>query len=117
MTSSVGVGEVDVRVPPNVRLVAHGQAGTGNVNINGDNNGGSHVDRTLVLPAIGAAVAGEIDLDLRVGFGRVFVDRDFPPFPVAAVPAPPTAAAQPPAPALPPAPAVTTQGSGQVTQP
>ncbi|HEY5050812.1 MAG TPA: PspC domain-containing protein, partial [Acidothermaceae bacterium] len=70
VTSSVGIGEVDVRVPPNVRLVAHGRAGTGDVNIDGDNNGGSHVDRTLVLAAIGTAVAGEIDLDLRVGLGR-----------------------------------------------
>jgi phage shock protein PspC (stress-responsive transcriptional regulator) len=102
VTSSVGIGEVDVRVPPNVRLVAHGRAGTGDVNIDGDNNGGSHVDRTLVLPAIGTAVAGEIDLDLRVGLGRVYVDREVPPFPVTAVPV---------------APAAPTLGSGQVTQP
>ena len=114
VTSSVGVGEIDVRVPPNVRLVAHGRAGTGNVNIDGDNNGGSHVDRTLVLPAIGTAVAGEIDLDLRVGLGRVFVDREAAPFPA---PASPTAPALPTAPAVPTAPALPTQGSGQVTQP
>ncbi len=63
-------------MPPNVKVVAHGRAGAGNVNIDGDNNGGNHVDRTLVLPAIGPAVAGEIDLDLRVGLGRVFVDRE-----------------------------------------
>jgi len=108
VTSSVGIGEVDVRVPPNVRLVAHGRAGTGNVNIDGDNNGGSHVDRTLVLPAIGTAVAGEIDLDLRVGLGRVFVDREVAPFPAPALPT---------APAVPTVPSVPTQGSGQVTQP
>jgi phage shock protein PspC (stress-responsive transcriptional regulator) len=79
VTSSVGIGEVDVRVPPNVRLVVHGRAGTGDVNIDGDDNGGSHVDRTLVLPAIGTAVAGEIDLDVRVGLGRVYVDREVAP--------------------------------------
>jgi phage shock protein PspC (stress-responsive transcriptional regulator) len=77
VTSSVGIGEIDVRVPPNVRLVVHGRVGTGDVNVGGDdNNSGSHVDRTLVLPAIGTAVAGEVDLDLRVGLGRVYVDRE-----------------------------------------
>jgi phage shock protein PspC (stress-responsive transcriptional regulator) len=95
VTSSLGIGEVDVRVPPNVRLVVHGRAGTGNVNINGDNNGGSHVDRTLVLPAIGTAVAGEIDLDLRVGLGRVYVDREVQPLPETVVPALPSAPAPP----------------------
>ena len=95
VTSSVGIGEVDVRVPPNVRLVVHGRAGSGDVNVNGDNNGGSHVDRTLALPAIGTAVAGEIDLDLRVGLGRVYVDREVPPLPAPVVPAVPTAPTPP----------------------
>ena len=95
VTSSVGIGEVDVRVPPNVRLVVHGRAGSGDVNVNGDNNGGSHVDRTLALPAIGTAVAGEIDLDLRVGLGRVYVDREVPPLPETTVPALPSAPAPP----------------------
>ena len=125
VTSSVGIGEVEVQVPSNVRVVAHGRTGTGDVNINGDNNGGSHVDRTLVLPAIGTAVGGEIDLDLRVGIGRVFVDREVTSVPataVPAVPATPTAPAVPTAPALPTAPAAPTApavptGSGQVTQP
>jgi hypothetical protein len=108
VTSSVGVGEVDVRVPPNVRLVVHGRAGTGDVNIDGNNDGGTRVDRTLVLPAIGTAVAGEIDLDVRVGLGRVYVDRSVAPFPATSVPA------APPAPTAPVAP---TLGSGQVTQP
>jgi phage shock protein PspC (stress-responsive transcriptional regulator) len=76
VTSSVGIGEVEVLVPSNIRVVAHGRAGTGDVNIDGNNNGGSRVDRTLVLPAIGTPVAGEIDLDLRVGLGRVLVDRE-----------------------------------------
>jgi hypothetical protein len=75
VTSSVGIGEVEVRVPPKVKVVAHGRAGTGNVNIDGNNDGGSHVDRTIVLPATGTA-AGEIDLDLRVGIGRVVVYRE-----------------------------------------
>jgi phage shock protein PspC (stress-responsive transcriptional regulator) len=114
VTSSVGIGEVDVWVPPNVRLVVHGRAGTGDVNINGDNNGGSHVDRTLVLPASGTAVAGEIDLDLRVGLGRVYVDREVAPFPLTAVPVAPTT---PTAAPLLTAPAVPSPGSGAVTQP
>lgn len=108
VTSSVGIGEIEVRVPSNVRVVAHGRTGTGDVNIGGDNNGGSHVDRTLVLPAIGTAVGGEIDLDLRVGIGRVFVDQEVTSVPPTAVPAVPT---------TPTAPAVPTTGIGQVTQP
>ena len=77
VTSSIGIGEIDVRVPPNVRLVVHGRVGTGDLNIGGEDiNNGSQVDRTLVLPAIGTPVAGEIDLDLRVGLGRVYVDRE-----------------------------------------
>ena len=76
VTSSVGIGELDVVVPQNVKLVVRGRAGTGDVNIDGDHTGGSDVDRSLTLPAIGTPVAGEIDLDLRVGLGRVFVDRE-----------------------------------------
>ena len=121
VTSSVGIGEVDVWVPPNVRLVVHGRAGTGDVDINGDNNGGSHVDRTQVLPASGTAIAGEIDLDLRVGLGRVYVDRNVAPFPVTAVPvAPvtPSAASVPTGAPTPTAPALPSPGSaGAVTQP
>ncbi|HEY3926056.1 MAG TPA: PspC domain-containing protein [Acidothermaceae bacterium] len=114
VTSSVGVGEVDVRVPPNARLVVHGRAGTGDVNIDGNHDGGTRVDRTLVLPAVGTAVAGEIDLDVRVGLGRVYVDRSVPPFPATSAPVAPSVPTAPPVPTGPVAP---TLGSGQVTQP
>jgi phage shock protein PspC (stress-responsive transcriptional regulator) len=76
VTSSVGVGEVEVEVPANVKVVARGRAGTGDVNLDGNDNGGSNVDRTLVLPTSGTVTAGEIDLDLRVGLGRVMVIRE-----------------------------------------
>jgi len=76
VTSSVGVGVVHVEVPSNVKVVARGRAGTGDVNIDGNDTSGSNVDRTVVLPANGTATAGEIDLDLRVGLGRVIVDRE-----------------------------------------
>jgi phage shock protein PspC (stress-responsive transcriptional regulator) len=120
VTSSVGIGEVDVWVPPNVRLVVRGRAGTGDVDINGDNNGGSHVDRTLVLPAVGTAVAGEVDLDLRVGVGRVYVEHVGAPLPVIAVPIAPTTPSAAPVPtgaSVPTAPAVPIPGNGAVTQP
>jgi phage shock protein PspC (stress-responsive transcriptional regulator) len=79
VTSSVGIGVVHVEVPSNVRVVARGRAGTGDVDIDLDDTSGTQVDRTIVLPATGTATAGEIDLDLRVGLGRVIVDREVAP--------------------------------------
>ena len=76
VTSSVGVGEVHVEVPSNVRVVVRGRAGTGDVDIDLDDASGTQVDRTIALPATAPATAGEIDLDLRVGVGRVIVDRE-----------------------------------------
>jgi hypothetical protein len=49
------------------------------VNIGGNDAGGNHIDRTLVLAATGVPLAGEIDLDLRVGLGRVFVYQEAAP--------------------------------------
>jgi phage shock protein PspC (stress-responsive transcriptional regulator) len=108
VTSSVGVGEVEVEVPTNVKVVVRGRAGTGGVDIDGNDTSGSNVDRTLLLPASGTPTAGEIDLDLRVGLGRVVVDRVIELPPVTQAPPTPTAA---------PAPTIPTLGSGQVTQP
>jgi hypothetical protein len=79
VTSSVGVGVVHVEVPANVKVVARGRVGTGDVNLDGNDISGSDVDRTLVLPASGTATPGEIDLDLRVGLGRVLVDQEVTP--------------------------------------
>ena len=103
VTSSVGAGVLHVEVPSNVKVVTHGRAGAGDVLIDGNDVSGNHVDRTVVLAATAPAVAGEIDLDLRVGVGRVMVDRDFASTPETVVP---TAPAEPSAPVLPTEPAV-----------
>jgi hypothetical protein len=60
----------------NVKVVTHGRAGTGDVQIDGNDVGGNRVDRTVVLSPLGTVTAGEIDLDLRVGLGQVIVDRE-----------------------------------------
>ena len=119
VTSSIGIGVVHIDVPSNVKVVTHGRAGAGDVLIDGNDVSGNHVDRTVVLAATTPAVAGEIDLDLRVGVGRVIVDRNFIPTPETVVPTEPAAPAAPAAPtepAAPTAPAAPT-GSGDVTQP
>ena len=112
VTSSVGIGLLHIYVPANVKVVARGRAGAGDVQIDGNDVGGNHVDRTVVLAATAPATAGEIDLDLRVGIGQVVVDRQFLQVPETVVP---TAPAEPTEPALPTAPAAPT-GSGDVTQ-
>ena len=112
LTSTVGIGVLHIDVPSNVKVVTHGRAGAGDVYIDGNDVSGNHVDRTFVLAPTSPAVAGEIDLDLRVGVGRVIVDRDFVSPPETVVP---TAPAVPTEPAVPTAPAAPT-GSGDVNQ-
>jgi phage shock protein PspC (stress-responsive transcriptional regulator) len=73
VTASVGVGQTWVEVPPNVKVVVRGRAGTGSVDVDGNQTGGTHVDRRLVIPTSGTPAPGEIDLDLRVGLGNVTV--------------------------------------------
>jgi phage shock protein PspC (stress-responsive transcriptional regulator) len=114
VTASVGIGQTWVDVPPNVKVVVRGRAGTGGVDVDGNQSGGTHLDRTLVIPASGTATPGEIDLDLRVGLGEVTVVQDIAPVtPVA--PTAPVAPIAPIAPVTPVAPAAPTEG--QVTQP
>jgi len=115
VTATVGVGVVHIDVPANLKVVTHGRAGAGDVLIDGNDVSGNRVDRTFVLAATVPAIAGEIDLDLRVGVGRVIVDRDFASVPETAVPTPPptpTAPAASTAPSVPSAPT-----PGDVTQP
>ncbi len=101
VTSSVGIGLLHIDVPANVKVVTRGRAGAGDVQIDGNDVSGNHVDRTVVLAATAPATAGEIDLDLRVGIGQVVVDREFLQVPETVVPTAPAAPT----------------GSGDVTQP
>ncbi len=58
VTADVGIGRIWVDVPQNVKVVVRGRAGTGNVDVNGNQLGGTHVDRTLLIPASGTLDAG-----------------------------------------------------------
>jgi len=73
VTASVGIGRIWVDVPSNVKVVVRGRAGTGSVDVDGNQTGGTHLDRTLLIPASGTPTPGEIDLDVRVGLGEVTV--------------------------------------------
>jgi phage shock protein PspC (stress-responsive transcriptional regulator) len=73
VTASVGIGRIWVDVPSNVKVVVRGRAGTGSVDVDGNQTGGTHLDRTLLIPASGRPTPGEIDLDVRVGLGEVTV--------------------------------------------
>ncbi|HEY0870348.1 MAG TPA: PspC domain-containing protein [Acidothermaceae bacterium] len=98
VTAEVGIGRLWVNVPANVKVVVRGRAGTGSVDVNGSQVGGTHLDRTLLIPTSGTPTPGEIDLDLRVGFGEVSVVQGValdapvtPPVPALATPTAPAA--------------------------
>jgi phage shock protein PspC (stress-responsive transcriptional regulator) len=81
VTASVGVGRLLVRVPRTIAVVAHARAGAGDVGIVGDHTNGTHVNRTVSIPATtnratGTTTPGQLVLDLRVGVGVVDVDND-----------------------------------------
>jgi phage shock protein PspC (stress-responsive transcriptional regulator) len=105
VTASVGIGQTWVDVPPNVRVVVRGRAGTGKVEVDGSQTGGTHLDRTVAIPASSTPTPGEIDLDLRVGLGQVVVVQSV-------APVEPVEPVTPTAPTAPSAPT-----PGQVTQP
>ncbi len=70
VTATVGIGDMDVIVPRNVKVVVHARAGAGELRLFYRNFGGTQLDRTMTFPASGKQ-AGELDLDLRVGVGQV----------------------------------------------
>lgn len=72
--ATVGVGQLHVQVPDNVKVVVTGRANTGQVVLFGQHTTTGHVTRSATSIPSGTS-AGEIDLDLRVGVGQVEVDR------------------------------------------
>lgn len=70
VSATVGIGDMDVVVPDNVKVVVHARAGAGELRLFYRNFGGTQLDRTMTVAATGKQ-AGELDLDLRVGLGQV----------------------------------------------
>ena len=70
VAATVGIGDMDVVVPDNVKVVVRARAGAGEVRLFDRNFGGTQLDRTITMAATGKQ-AGELDLDLRVGLGQV----------------------------------------------
>lgn len=75
--ATVGIGDLRVIVPPNVKLVVHAKAGSGRLDLFGIESDGTNVKRDVTFAAAQAdsGPPGELDLDLRVGLGRVMLDR------------------------------------------
>src|SRR5450631_565465 len=75
VTANVGIGRIEVDVPDNTKIVVRARGGTGDVHLFGDQSGGTQVDRRVIwAPPAGTGGGGELDLDLRTGFGRVDVN-------------------------------------------
>jgi predicted membrane protein len=70
----VGAGSLVVDVPADVTLVVDAEVGAGQVDLDGQQSNGLGVsqDRTYE----GAADAGTLRLDVRMGFGNVEVNRE-----------------------------------------
>jgi phage shock protein PspC (stress-responsive transcriptional regulator) len=68
--ATVGVGDMDVIVPSNVKVVVHARAGAGELHLFSRDFGGTQLDRQLTVDATGTP-AGVLNLDLRVGVGQV----------------------------------------------
>ena len=72
--ADVGIGELVVTVPPDVRVEIDAHAGIGDIDVLGARDDGVAAQRTISLPGSepGAPV---LDLELDVGLGAVEVRR------------------------------------------
>ena len=72
--ADVGIGELVVTVPPDVRVEIDAHAGIGDVDVLGSQDDGVAAQRTMSLPGTepGAPI---LDLELDVGLGAVEVRR------------------------------------------
>jgi phage shock protein PspC (stress-responsive transcriptional regulator) len=71
LTADVGLGNVIVRLPPDVTADIDMDVGAGSVQVDGEDEGGIDVERSLILD--GEPGGGQITLDLHVGLGEVEV--------------------------------------------
>jgi phage shock protein PspC (stress-responsive transcriptional regulator) len=73
VTTTLGIGHLLVRVPRDVTVVADAHASAGQVALFGQEADGTSVDRSTTAP--GSAGSRVLELDARVGLGRVEVVR------------------------------------------
>jgi predicted membrane protein len=79
--ASVGIGQLTVRVPGGLTVMAKGHAGAGQVMLFGRENSGLDVDLSarsqeqVAAPAGASATTGRLTLDLSVGLGQIEVTR------------------------------------------
>jgi phage shock protein PspC (stress-responsive transcriptional regulator) len=74
VSATVGVGDIDVVVPQDAKVVVHARAGAGQLRLFYRNFSGTQLDREMTMDATGKQ-AGELDLELRVGVGQVEVSQ------------------------------------------
>jgi len=86
VTAGVGVGHLSVVVPPSVLVVVHSRVGAGEIAVLDERTNGTHLNRTVSIPATGTTKPGEIVLDLQVGAGQVEVVQTLTPGAAPAVP-------------------------------
>ncbi len=94
--ATVGLGNLDVVVPPNVKVVVRARSGTGQLRLLDQRYTGTQLDRRLTIDAVGEQ-AGELDLDLRVGVGEVEIwqTADLPAVPAPSAPTSPAVPSPP----------------------
>jgi predicted membrane protein len=72
VAATLGVGDLNVIVPRDVKVVVHARAGVGELSLFSRDFEGTQLDRTVTVEATGEQ-SGVLDLDLHVGIGRVEV--------------------------------------------
>ena len=77
VSARIGVGELKVRVPDDVHVVVDAEVGVGEAHLFGVEEGGIGVERTARSRAsTGGETARTLELQLRAGIGRIFVEVD-----------------------------------------
>jgi phage shock protein PspC (stress-responsive transcriptional regulator) len=75
VAATVGIGQLRVVVPPTATVRVHASTSAGSVDIDGAEENGRTVNRTITLPALTTPADGALELDLHAGVGQVEVDR------------------------------------------
>lgn len=74
----LGIGDVEVRVPPNVDVTVTGRSQIGEVEVFGRRVNGTDSERTLTDQGVDGPGGGTLELRVEIGIGKVEVDREAP---------------------------------------
>ena len=75
ISATVGIGQLHIVVPSTATVVVQASASAGSVEIDGIENNGRKVSRSVTLPATSTPADGTLKLDMHAGVGQVVVDR------------------------------------------